>query len=177
MCVELLIYWWLQQVFFGDGFSYERSIIEEYVRQTMPPSPQRPHQIGSDPGHPITIKIQVPSPRYNQTYARRICTLAGMVARPRAFIQTDGSMRSDLCDTRMRACMLACRYLWCFSHAGPFFLSATQDRGKGVCHHASKSQLETSDRIVASDQSINVNLRATVSTPGGLQCQGAHLLI
>ena len=44
------MHWWHQQVLFGDGFSYERSYIEEYVR----------NEISSDS---ITMKTQVRSPR------------------------------------------------------------------------------------------------------------------
>ena len=59
VCVERLMHWRHQQVFFGDGFSYERSFIEEYVRQTV-------HPISPDSVHPITIKAKVPSPRYER---------------------------------------------------------------------------------------------------------------
>ena len=92
----------VQQVFFGDGFSYERAFIEEYVR----------NQIGSDP---ITIKTQVPSPRYDQTYVRNLCTLAGMDVHtphlhgPPALIHKCACAR--MC---VRACMRACRCLWYF---------------------------------------------------------------
>ena len=114
----------VRQVFFGDGFSYERIEIEKYVRS----------QVGSDE---INIKTKVPSPRYV------LCTPTG------AFIFTCAKhvraclrahARACVHMSPVRACVRpTCTCLWCDSsqshHLSPFL--SIQDPGDGAPYNAS----------------------------------------
>ena len=116
----------VRQVFFGDGFSYERNCIEEYVRS----------QVGSDE---INMKTKVPSPRYV------LCTPTGIdmhVCEACACVLTCVHTCACAClraHVPLRACVRTCTCLWCDSSHSHYLspLLSIQDPGDGAPCNAS----------------------------------------